>query len=52
MTAFKGSIGKFLPLPSPEQIIYEDYLDWREKEDTTVKDTEEPDVNNKVTFSF
>lgn len=52
MTAFKGNIGKFLPLPSPDQIVYEDYLEWREKEDTTVKDTEEPDVNNKVTFSF
>ena len=27
MTAFKGNIGKFLPLPSPDQIVYEDYLE-------------------------
>lgn len=26
MTAFKGSIGKFIPLPSPNDINYDDYL--------------------------
>ena len=53
MTAFKGSVGKFEPLPSHDQIVYEDYLDWREKEkDTTTKEVEEPDVKTKVTYSF
>ena len=42
MSAFKGSIGMFYPLPKSDEINYEDYLSWREKEikDATVKDTE------------
>lgn len=54
MSAFKGSIGMFYPLPKSDEINYEDYLSWREKEikDATVKDTEVKDIRNKNKFSF
>lgn len=54
MTAFKGSVGKFEPLPEPDQIIYEDYLSWREKDvkDSTDKESEVKDDKTKVNFSF
>ena len=59
MTAFQGSIGKFYPLPSPDQIVYEDYLSWRERElkDTneenkTVKDAVLEDQKNHIKFKF
>lgn len=38
MTAFKGSIGKFEPLPTTDKIDYGMYLSWREKE---IRDNEE-----------
>ena len=53
LTAFKGDVGMFLPLPGAEEIEYDNYFSWREKEqkDTAVKDTEERD-SKKITYSF
>ncbi len=48
MTAFKGSIGKFEPLPSHDSIVYEDYLSWREKEfKNEIKDKNTEDICKK-----
>lgn len=59
MSAFKGSIGMFYPLPKPDEVVYEDYLSWREKEvkdvnekDTAVKDTVAKDSKVKIKYSF
>lgn len=59
MSAFKGSIGMFYSLPKPNEIVYEDYLSWREEEikdeitkDTAAKDAEEKDSLQKPIFKF
>lgn len=58
MTAFKGSIGKFYPLPNPDQIIYDDYISWREQQidDCKEKDTQKKDQiakdSNSIKFKF
>lgn len=51
MTAFKGSIGKFEPLPSPDVINYDDYLSWREK-DMNEKDSNKKDIENNSESSI
>lgn len=53
MTAFKGSIGKFFPLPASTEISYENYVSWRESEikDTAVEGTEVRDGRN-IKYKF
>lgn len=54
MTAFKGSIGQFQPLPSVDTIDYSKYISWREKEFKEIKkeDFKEKDDEKKVNFKF
>ena len=54
MTAFRGSIGAFYPLPRPEQVDYNEYLSWREIEpkDENKKDEVVTQSGNSTKFAF